>query len=121
MPETEGLYVVEFGDVSDIAPPGTYRNGGVAVLLETNRVFGGDSGYYYVGDYSVYRESIVATIKIVKHDPNWSDAFGDTAESFTVKMQAGPMSAGVIEGSIERTDIPGVKLPVRLTWRERLS
>jgi hypothetical protein len=119
MPVTEGLYVVEFGDVSDLTPPGMYRNGGVAVL-ETNRVFGGDSGYYYVGNYSVNSESIAATIKIVKHDPNWSDAFGDTAESFTVKMQAGPMIAGTIEGSIERADIPGIKLPVRLTFKEEL-
>jgi hypothetical protein len=49
MPSVEGLYVVEFGDVQ---AQGIYRNGGVAVL-ETLRIFGGDSGYYYVGNFSV--------------------------------------------------------------------
>jgi hypothetical protein len=43
---SEGLYVVEFGDVGTAAT----RNGGVAVL-ETNRIFGGDSGYYYLGKF----------------------------------------------------------------------
>jgi hypothetical protein len=116
MPQTEGLYVAEFADV---ATPGMYRNGGVAVLA-ANRLFGGDSGYYYVGDYSVYGDSIVATVRIVKHNPAWQDAFGDTAQSFTVTMQAGPMNQGVLEGSMERTDIPGIRLPIRLTWKENL-
>jgi hypothetical protein len=41
---------VEFGDVA--LGGQLYRNGGVAVL-ETNRIFGGDSGYYYLGTYSI--------------------------------------------------------------------
>jgi hypothetical protein len=45
----EALYLVEFGDVSGV----DYQNGGVAVL-ETSRIFGGDSGYHYVGDYSAF-------------------------------------------------------------------
>jgi hypothetical protein len=49
MPAIEALYVVEFGDVA--LGGQQYRNGGVAVL-ETNRIFGGDSGYYYVGTFS---------------------------------------------------------------------
>jgi hypothetical protein len=113
MPPTEGLYVVEFGDV---ATPGTYGNCGVAVLVNS-RVFGGDGGRYYVGNYSVDGEGIVANARIVKHNPDWEDAWGDTAESFTVTLQ-GRMSQGVIVGSMERTDIPGVTLPVRLTWKE---
>ena len=42
MPQIEGLYVVEFGDVAIGGQTYTYWNGGVAVL-ETNRIFGGDS------------------------------------------------------------------------------
>ena len=42
--QLEALYVVQFGDV---ALGGRYRPGGV-VVFKTNRIFGGDSGYYYV-------------------------------------------------------------------------
>ena len=39
----EALYLVEFGDIA----ASTFRNGGVAIL-EANRIFGGDGGYYYL-------------------------------------------------------------------------
>ena len=112
MPQLESLYVVEFGDVAGRA----YRNGGVAVL-ETNRVFGGDSGYYYVGTYSVSGKNITAAVKIVKHNPGWQDAFGTTAQSFAVNMKSTINDNGVIQGHMERG---GTLLPVRLTWKENL-
>jgi hypothetical protein len=52
MPQIEGLYVVEFGDVAIGGQTYTYWKGGVAVL-ETSRIFGRDSGYYYVGNYTI--------------------------------------------------------------------
>jgi hypothetical protein len=39
---TEGVYLVSFGDVN---APGQFINGGV-VMLDTLKVYGGDSGYY---------------------------------------------------------------------------
>src|ERR1700726_641838 len=75
MPQIEGLYVVEFGDVAIGGQTYTYWNGGVAVL-EANRIFGGDSGYYYVGNYTIKDSQFEATVKIVKHNPTWEDAFG---------------------------------------------
>jgi T3SS negative regulator,GrlR len=62
----EALYVVEFGDM---AASGTYRNGGV-IVLETGRVYGGDSGYYYVGTYSVKDGQLTGEVKVVKHNLN---------------------------------------------------
>jgi hypothetical protein len=116
MPSVEGMYVVEFGDVA--LPANTYRNGGV-VVLETLRVFGGDSGYYYVGSYTVKDYHMEANARIVKHDPNWTNAFGDTSLSFNVKMQ-GTIGNGIIQGFMQRLDMPGVRLPIRLTWKEAL-
>ena len=52
MPQTEALYVVKFGDVAIGGQTYTYWNSGVAVL-ETNRIFGDDSGYYYLGNYTI--------------------------------------------------------------------
>ena len=115
MPQIEALYVVEF---ADILAPGTMRNGGVAVL-ETNRVLGGDSGYYYIGNYTIKDNQIDADVRIVKHNPAWGNVFGDAAISFTVKMR-GTVVNGIMQGTMERTDRPGMRLPVRLTWKEDL-
>lgn len=115
MPQIEALYVVEF---ADILAPGKMRNGGVAVL-ETNRVLGGDSGYYYVGNYTIKDGQIDANVRIVKHNAVWANVFGDASQSFNVKMQ-GTVSNGVMNGHMERLDRPGMRLPVRLTWKEDL-
>ncbi len=110
----EALYVVQFGDFAGA----TFRNGGVAVL-ETNRVFGGDSGYYYLGNYEVKDGTISASVQIVKHDPNWRDAFGDNSASFAVILQ-GKIEGQIISGHMIRTDNPKLSLPVRLTWTAAL-
>ena len=118
MPQIEGLYVVDFGDVAIGGQTYTYWNGGVAVL-ETNRIFGGDSGYYYVGNYTIKDSQFEATVKIVKHNPTWEDAFGSTSPSFKVKVQA-TSNNGIIEGFVDRLDPPQARLPIRLTWKEDL-
>jgi len=104
----EALYVVEFGDISG----SNYRNGGVAVL-ETNRIFGDDSGYYYIGDFSVFGDHFEAHVRITKHNPSWVNAFGDDALEFEIGVW-GKIGEGVIDAVMERTDRPGLRLPLRL-------
>jgi hypothetical protein len=116
VPSVEGIYVVEFGDVG--LPRQQYRNGGV-VLLETQRIFGGDGGYYYVGSYVVEASRFELTARIVKHDSNWINAFGDDSRTFNVKMEA-TVGSGVIQGRMQRMDMPDITLPVRLTLKEVL-
>lgn len=110
----EGLYVVEFGD----AAGGEYRNGGVAVL-ETNRIFGGDSGYYYLGAFTAKDSRINATVRVVKHDPTWSNAFGDAAVEFTIRVIC-TMSGDTANGHMERVDRSGIRLPIRFTKKADL-
>ena len=114
MQQLEALYVVEFGDIAGFG----YRNGGVAVL-ETNRIFGGDSGYYYIGDFSVFGDRIEASVRITKHNPSWTNAFGDDAIQFEIKL-SGRIGNEVNEALMERTDRPGLRLPLRLTRRATL-
>ena len=113
--QLEALYVLQFGDV---ALGGRYRPGGV-VVLKANRIFGGDSGYYYVGTYSVDGKALRAHAKIVKHDPAAEDAFGDSGASFFIDI-AMTIGDKLIEGQMERLDRPGVRLPVRMIWKEDL-
>jgi hypothetical protein len=110
----EALYVVEFGDL----PEAGFRNGGVAVL-ETSRVFGGDSGYYYLGTYTVKDGDISASVQIVKHNPSWSNAFGDAATTFNVTIQ-GRIADDTISGFMTRVDKPTHRLPVKLTKKALL-
>ena len=81
MQQLEALYVVEFGDVAGFG----YRNGGV-VVLEANRIFGGDSGYYYIGEYSIFGDRLEACVRITKHNPLWINAFGDDALQFQIEV-----------------------------------
>jgi hypothetical protein len=110
----EGLYVVEFGD----AFASGLRNGGVAVL-ETNRIFGGDSGYYYHGKFSVKDGRIDANVRIVKHNPAWGNAFGDATDAFTIQIVCA-MSGDTAVGQMERVDRPGIRLPIRFTKKADL-
>jgi hypothetical protein len=109
MREIEALYVVEFGDV---VGPG-YRNGGI-VILETARIFGGDSGYYYIGHYSVFGNCFEASLCITKHNPAWANAFGDDAREFEIRV-LGSIENDSIVATMERMDRPGLRLPLRLT------
>jgi hypothetical protein len=106
----EALYVVQFGDVSAAG----LRNGGV-VVLDSGRMLGGDSGYYYVGKYVVDGAAITADVTVTKHDPLWINAFGDTAQELKIKL-TGAVIGKTIEGYVERVDKPAIKLPVKLTW-----
>jgi hypothetical protein len=105
----EALYVIGFGDVAGFG----YRNGGV-VVLETNRIFGGDSGYHYIGDFSVFGDRFEASARIAKHNQLWINAFGDDALQFEIRV-SGSIGDGVIVAVMERTDRPGLRLPLRLT------
>jgi hypothetical protein len=110
----ESLYVVEFGDIGGLG----YRNGGV-VILETARIFGGDSGYYYLGDYSVFGDRFEASVRITKHNPAWCNAFGDDALQFDIRV-LGNIEDEIITATMERTDRPGLSLPLRLSRKARL-
>lgn len=70
----EGLWVVRFLGVGD---PSMDLNGGV-VVIETGRVLGGDSGYYYVGNIdSRGRREWDISLTVRRHDPNIKSIFGD--------------------------------------------
>lgn len=116
MPSVEGMYVVEFGDAA--LPGQPTRNHGV-VVLETNRIYGGDSGYYFVGTFTIKDGTFDANANIVKHNPAWRDAFGDTSTSFDIRIQ-GTVSSGTLQGTMTRLDMSSFRLPIKLTWKVAL-
>lgn len=105
----EAMYQVKFGDIQ---APNQYVNGGV-VVLETGRVFGGDSGYYYLGEFNINQDNITVKAIIEKHDPTWHSAFGDNSLKFGITVNA-KIKAGVIEGYMIKDGASQQKLPIRL-------
>jgi hypothetical protein len=95
-----------------------FRNGGVAVL-DTNRIYGGDSGNYYVGNFSVKDGTITATANVVRHNMQIPSIWGDNSPGFSLTMQ-GTVHDGVMQGWMERVGTPGRRLPIRLTWKVAL-
>ncbi|MEZ5691839.1 MAG: GrlR family regulatory protein [Rickettsiales bacterium] len=110
----EALYLVEFGDIAS----SEYRNGGV-VVFETNKVFGGDSGYYYVGSFEVKNGELLGQARITKHNPHWDNVFGDSVDSFEVDIIAKIDGVNIV-GSMKRLDMPSFLLPIRFSRLEDL-
>ena len=75
----EGLYSVEFGGTS-----GPLTNGGI-VVLESGRILGGDSGFYYIGSYEVRDDVVAAHFVATNFTPSIPSAWGDEATSFSVR------------------------------------
>ena len=65
-----GLWTVEF--ISTIN-----RYGRGVLVINENRLLGGDDGYYYFGTCNITGNKINATITVIKYDENSTSVFGD--------------------------------------------
>ncbi len=109
----EALWTIEFQATDD------WVNGGV-VVLETNRIYGGDSDYFYVGTYEVAGETLNADVHVRHYHGQPGTAFGDSATDFWVTLQA-RREGNAMTGAIRRKDQPQLpELAARLTWRADL-
>lgn len=112
----EALYTMTFGD--NVAPAAA-RNGGV-VVLETGRVFGGDSSFSYVGTYRVVSDLIQAEARIERYNDLLQSAFGDDGTSFKVWFVGKIVSDQKIVGYIERPDMLGQRVGVTFNKKAEL-
>ena len=80
----EALWGVVYGDVSSL----DQFNGGV-VVFETNRIFGGDSCFYYTGTYNSSGADLSAQVKITHFSGPDLTAFGlQVSESLQIQIKA---------------------------------
>lgn len=114
MESYEALWAVYFGDVSGPSglDPGR-TNAGVAVL-ETQRIFGGDSQYYYVGNYAVEKDRITATVTITHFNGEGWSAFGRPLRGSLKVCLEGRREANVVRGHMWPEANPGMRLPTML-------
>lgn len=111
----EALWAVHFGDVYGLGQP----NGGVAIF-ETSRIFGGDSQFYYIGEYQVSGEKITADVKVTHFNGPGITAFGEQVTgSFQVQVE-GRREDDVINGQMKIIGRPNETLPISLKRLEAL-
>lgn len=115
MSSIEALWTAQFGDVT---APGNWVNGGV-VVFESGRLFGGDGGTYYVGDYACEGGKLGANFKTARYDPTYRTAFGGT-EPLDIVANGSLIGEDRIEGSMTATEHPGLKISFVLTRRAQL-
>ena len=114
----EGLWIIRFGDANmpEIIPG--YSNAGI-VVLETGRIFGGDAGYFYLGDFTVDREMITGRARVTHFNGPPITAFGMQSTSFEIGFQ-GEVMGPRIEGVIWLLDDRNRALPIILEFKAAL-
>ncbi len=92
--------------------PGEPKDGGI-VVLETGRVFGGDSIMAYVGEYAISGETLTAEVRAW----SWNDAYEGhnvfgmpTPIDHKVIFQGARVSKGRFEGKIWPDGTPEIAL-----------
>ena len=114
MESYEALWAVYFGDVSDpsrLVPGRT--NAGVAVL-ETQRIFGGDSQYFYLGSYEVEKDWITASVTITHFNGEGWSAFGGPLRGSMKLRLEGRREGNEVRGHMWPEDHPSMRLPAML-------
>src|ERR1700730_4095170 len=65
----EALWAVNFA-----SPFGTAGSG--VVVFETGRIFGGDSMYYYIGDYTINGRDVAGSVEVIHYSGQPLNIFG---------------------------------------------
>src|SRR5258705_6225077 len=108
----DGFWTVEFEGIPN------FLGGGVAVLTR-NRLFGGDSQYYYTGLYDTKDGTITAMIQISSFVPAAVTVFGTNEKQFGLRLD-GAVNEKLINATAVRSDHTSVRLRMTLTKRAEL-
>jgi hypothetical protein len=106
----DGFWIVQY--------EGMQGNGGGVVMFIKGKVFGGDTGYTYMGSYEVNGNSVKAKIMVRNFLPNIPSVIGITGD-FELAIE-GTVEGEVIKGtgSLVGVQRPGIAL--KLTKRGNL-
>jgi hypothetical protein len=107
----EALWTVEF-----ISNQGNIGAG--VVIFETNRIFGGDVSYYYLGNYEIKDDIINAKVKVTHYAHEPLSIFGGLKE-FTIHL-SGKVQVPVATVSGYLLENPTQKIVVKCTKRADL-
>ncbi|WP_427183545.1 hypothetical protein ACL598_16900 [Bordetella bronchialis] len=96
--------------------PGVDRGAGVMVL-ESGRLFGGDSGFSYLGEYRVENGQLIAKVHVSRHSSLVPNIFGRDEVQITLTGAIGHQQMTLIGAPV---DMPQAKLVVIATRKADL-
>jgi hypothetical protein len=91
-----------------------FGSGGGVAYFTANEVFGGDSGFTYLGTYQVNGAEIVAKLRIAPHFAGIPSVFGSTSQPFDLTI-TGSVQGNQMNGKGTASIAPGVSFQVNLT------
>lgn len=106
----EGLWSIDFTAEA--------MHGAGVVVFETNRVYGGDDKYYYIGTYSVTHGKLQAIVDVTHFAGSALSIFGP--ESNFDLVVVGEIASPSFEAIGCRFDNPGKRMTIKFTKRAEL-
>lgn len=106
----EGFWIVQYEGM-------TGNGGGVAMFIK-GKVFGGDTGYVYLGSYQVQGKSVTASVKVQNFLPGIPSVLGIPGD-FDLDI-TGTIEGNVINGSGSLPNQQAVGIALKLTKRADL-
>lgn len=108
----EALWTMYMGTVDEPGLTEGWASAGV-VVFETGRLFGGDSGYYYLGTYELNGGRVTGTAVSQHYNGPPNSAFGPGIISQEVKFE-GTIEGEEISGEMWVKGRPQPRLPMKL-------
>jgi hypothetical protein len=110
MNSVEALWLIKFGDYES---PNEAQNGGV-IVFESGRCLGGDSGFAYVGNYTVTGNEFKASVKITRYNDAVGSVFGPDVTEAIVNVTLNRNDQAML-GQMTMDNNSDLILPIFLT------
>lgn len=106
----EGFWIVQY--------EGMKGNGGGVAMFIKGKVFGGDTGYTYIGSYQTQGNSVKAEVAVRNFLPDIPSVLGVVGD-FELNIE-GKLEGDVIKGTGSLANSQAVGIAVKLTKRANL-
>lgn len=107
----DGFWTAEFGTNSGMF------GGGVA-FLQDGKLKGGDSFYYYVGEYNLSGKTFTATLRISPFIVGARSVFGTVNQELTLELVGSLIDDGKVIAQGRAREMPNQNFAVKLTKRD---
>jgi hypothetical protein len=106
----EGFWIVQF--------EGMRGNGGGVAMFIKGKVFGGDTGYLYLGSYQMQGDTVKAHVNVTRFLPDIPSVLGVVGD-FELNI-VGKLDGDVINGTGSLVNSQAAGIAVKLTKRAKL-
>lgn len=108
----DGLWIVQF-TAKDIFGSGV-------VVFSNGKLFGGETGFYYVGSYEVDKKVVQARVMVRNFDPSIPSGFGIPVSDYEMDVSATLQEDNTMTGTAMIANQPQYSLGIRLTKKANL-